>query len=45
MGGAVFLMIGAFDALWAVVLDDLDTNEWIANLGITLFAVPLVVFG
>ena len=42
---AVFLMIGAFDALWAVVLDDLDTNEWIANLGITLFAVPLVVFG
>ena len=45
LGGAVFLMIGAFDALWAVVLDDLDTNEWIANLGITLFAVPLVVFG
>ena len=45
LGGAVFLMIGAFDALWAVVLDDLDTNEWIANLGITLFAVPLVAFG
>ena len=38
-------MIGAFDALWAVVLDDLETNEWIANLGITLFAVPLVVLG
>jgi MFS family permease len=45
LGGAVFLMIGAFDALWAVVLDDLETNEWIANLGITLFALPLVVLG
>ncbi len=38
-------MIGAFDALWAVVLDDLDTSDWIANLGITLFALPLVIFG
>jgi MFS family permease len=45
LGSAVFLMIGAFDALWAVVLSDLDTNEWIANLGISLFAVPLVLFG
>jgi MFS family permease len=45
LGSAVFLMIGAFDALWAVVLDDLDTNEWIANLGITLFALPLIVLG
>ena len=38
-------MIGSFDALWSVALDDLDTAEWIANLGITLFALPLVVFG
>ena len=38
-------MIGPFDALWSVALDDLDTSEWIANLGITLFALPLVVFG
>jgi MFS family permease len=45
LGSAVFLMIGAFDALWAVVLDDLDTNEWIANLGITLFALPLILLG
>ena len=42
MGAAVFLMIGTFDALWAIVLDDLDASEWLANLGITLFAVPLV---
>ena len=45
MGCAVWVMIGSFDALWSVALDDLDTAEWIANLGITLFALPLVVFG
>ena len=45
LGSAMFLMIGAFDALWAIVLDDLHTSEWIANLGITLFALPLVVLG
>ncbi|MGH9135247.1 MAG: MFS transporter [Ilumatobacteraceae bacterium] len=45
LGSAVYLMIGAFDALWAVVLDDLDASEWMTNLGITLFALPLIVFG
>ena len=44
-GAALFAMIGSFDALWAVVHRDLGTNEWIANLGITLFAIPLIVFG
>lgn len=45
LGCAVWLMIGSFDALWSLALDDLQTKEWIANLGITLFAVPLVIFG
>ncbi|MET0579545.1 MAG: MFS transporter [Ilumatobacteraceae bacterium] len=45
LGCAVWMMIGTFDALWSVVLDDLETAEWIANLGITLFALPLVIFG
>lgn len=45
LGAAVFLMIGAFDALWDVVHEDLDTPTWVANLGITLFALPLVVLG
>lgn len=45
LGSAVFLMIGAFDALWSLALDDLEADEWIANLGITLFALPLVLFG
>jgi MFS family permease len=45
LGCAVWVMIGSFDALWSIALDDLDTAEWIANLGITLFALPLVLFG
>jgi len=45
LGCAVWVMIGSFDALWSITLDDLDTAEWIANLGITLFALPLIVFG
>lgn len=45
LGCAVWVMIGTFDALWSIALDDLDTAEWIANLGITLFALPLIVLG
>ncbi len=45
LGCAAWVMIGSFDALWSVALDDLDTAVWIANLGITMFAVPLVIFG
>jgi MFS family permease len=45
LGAAVFVMIGTFDALWVLVLDDLETADWIANLGIILFAVPLIVLG
>ena len=45
IGLAVFLMIGTFDALWALMMDDLDAPQWMANVGITVFAVPLVVLG
>jgi MFS family permease len=45
MGAAVFVMIGTFDALWAIVHKDLGTSDWIANIGITLFAIPLVILG
>jgi MFS family permease len=45
LGAAVFLMIGTFDALWVLVLDDLHTSPWIANLGITFFALPLFFLG
>src|SRR5690606_11753701 len=36
LGAVVFLMIGTFDALWAIVLDDLDASDWVANLGVTI---------
>ena len=45
MGSAIFFMIGTFDALWAIVLDDLEASELLANLGITIFALPLVFLG
>lgn len=45
LGMALFLMVGTFDALWVLVLDDLRTADWIANIGITLFAVPLIFLG
>jgi MFS family permease len=44
-GAVAFVMIGTFDALWAVVHHDLGTTEWIANLGIVLFALPLAALG
>jgi len=43
LGAGLFVMIGTFDALWVLVLDDLRTADWIANLGIVLFAVPMVL--
>jgi MFS family permease len=45
LGATVFVMIGTFDALWALVHSDLNTSDWVANLGITLFALPLVLLG
>jgi MFS family permease len=45
LGSAAFVMIGAFDALWDLVHTDLETSEWMANLGIALFAIPLVILG
>ena len=45
LGVGVFLMIGTFDSLWALVLSDLEASDVIANLGITVFALPLIVLG
>ncbi len=43
LGAAVFMMIGTFDALWVLVLSDLRAADWLANLGITMFALPMIV--
>jgi MFS family permease len=45
LGSAVFVMIGVFDALWSVAMKDLHSPRWLSSLGISLFALPIVVFG
>jgi MFS family permease len=45
LGSALFMMIGTFDALWAIVLDDMGAGDWMANVGIIAFALPLVFLG
>lgn len=45
LGSGAFAMVGSFDALWDIVHKDLDSPEWMANLGIALFALPLVLLG
>lgn len=45
LGCTAWMMIGSFDALWAVALSDLDASPWMTSVGITIFALPLVIFG
>ena len=45
IGLSLFLMIGTFDTLWSVMMADIDAETWIANLGITLFALPMLFLG
>ena len=45
MGCALFVMIGTFDAVWVLALDDMLAPDGSKNMGIVLFAVPLVIFG
>lgn len=45
IGSAAYVMIGGFDALWDVVHSDLGSPDWMSNLGIALFALPLVILG
>jgi MFS family permease len=42
-GVAFFIMIGIFDALWAVRIDDLRGRYLYVTLGIIVFAAPMVV--
>lgn len=45
IGVALFLMIGTFDSLWSIMMDDLDGPEWMANAGVSLFALPMIFLG
>jgi len=45
LGVALFIMIGTFDSLWAIMMEDLDAADWIANMGVSLFAIPMALLG
>lgn len=45
IGLALFIMIGTFDALWSLMMKDMHAAEWVANLGISLFAMPMLFLG
>jgi predicted MFS family arabinose efflux permease len=44
-GVAFFVMIGIFDALWAIRIEDLGGPYVFVTLGIIVFAMPLVILG
>ncbi len=42
IGLSLFVMIGTFDSLWSVMMDDMKAPTWVANIGISLFALPMI---
>jgi MFS family permease len=42
IGLALFAMIGTFDAVWSVMMDDMKAPTWVENVGISLFAFPMI---
>ncbi len=42
IGLALFVMIGTFDSLWSVMMDDMNAPSWVANVGISMFALPMI---
>ena len=45
IGLALFVMIGTFDSIWSVMMADMKAPSWIASVGITLFALPMLFLG
>lgn len=45
LGVAFFLKIGVSDALWVVILDDIDAPSWMSTLSVASFALPWIAFG
>ena len=45
IGVALFFMIGVFDSLWVLMMDDLDAAQWMANFGVSVFVLPVILLG
>ena len=39
------MLIGTFDALWSLMMKDMNAPSWVANVGISLFAMPMLFLG
>lgn len=42
IGLALYIMIGTFDSIWSVMMDDINAPDWVASVGITVFALPMM---
>jgi hypothetical protein len=38
-------MIGVYDSLWVIMMDDLQAPNWVGNAGVALFGLPWIIFG
>ena len=45
IGLALYVMIGVFDPLWVVMMDDMGASSWVGNAGVSLFGLPWILFG
>ena len=45
VGLALYVMIGAFDSLWVLIMSDLRAPGWVGNAGIAIFGLPFILFG
>ena len=43
IGVSLYTMIGTFDAVWSLMMDDMAAPGWVASVGITVFALPMIV--
>lgn len=42
IGLSLYIMIGTFDSIWSVMMDDISAPDWVASVGITVFALPMM---
>jgi len=45
VGVALYVMIGVYDSLWVIIMDDLKAPHWVGNAGVALFGLPWIFFG
>jgi MFS family permease len=45
VGLALYVMIGVYDSLWVIMMDDLNAPNWVGNAGVALFGLPWIFFG